>query len=214
MYRRCPQPHPYRNTSRNYRAQIFALKRENHSLQQELESVKRQLADEKAATVRDFRALQRILGVQPAEQGNAQAQAQAQCYLGFCYESGQDAEKDLEQAVFWYRKSADNGYATAQRILGICYECGQGVEKDLKQAAAWYQKAADQGDAQAGRNLGFCYEYGQGVKKDLKQAAVWYQKAADQGDAQAGRYLERLQQICRGPTHHHALAVPGKGKQS
>jgi TPR repeat protein len=56
--------------------------------------------------------------------------------------------KDDKQAVYWYQKAADQGYAEAQSILGVMYANGKGVLKDDKQAVYWYQKAADQGLAE------------------------------------------------------------------
>jgi TPR repeat protein len=39
--------------------------------------------------------------------------------------------KDYKQAVYWYQKAADQGYAEAQSILGVMYANGKGVLKDL-----------------------------------------------------------------------------------
>ena len=55
--------------------------------------------------------------------------------------------KDDRQAVYWYRKAADQGNANAQYNLGVMYENGEGVAKDDKQAVYWYRKAADQGNS-------------------------------------------------------------------
>ncbi|MGM9812319.1 MAG: TonB family protein [Muribaculaceae bacterium] len=54
--------------------------------------------------------------------------------------------KDFENAVYWYRKAAEQGNATAQNNLGICYEDGEGVTKDIYEAVKWYRKAAAQGN--------------------------------------------------------------------
>ncbi len=97
--------------------------------------------------------------------------------------------KDFKQAVFWYRKSADQGNASAQNSLGYCYYKGHGVAKDFKQAVFWYRKSADQGNALGQSNLGYCYKNGEGVAKDFKQAVFWYRKSADQGDKDAKEKL-------------------------
>ena len=55
------------------------------------------------------------------------------------------AAKDDAQALAWFRKSADQGYALAQVSLGVIYAEGLGVPKDDAQAVAWFRKAADQG---------------------------------------------------------------------
>ena len=62
--------------------------------------------------------------------------------------------QDYAQALVWYRKAADQGFATAQGGLGFMYENGQGVPQDYAQAAMWYRRAADQGFAPAQNNLG------------------------------------------------------------
>ena len=103
-----------------------------------------------------------------------------------------DNEKNYSEAVKWYLKAAEQGYADAQNNLGFCYDNGKGVEKDPKQAVYWYQKAAEQGYASAQFNLGLCYENGKGVEQDQKQALSWYQKAADQGDEDAKAKVKQL----------------------
>ena len=47
--------------------------------------------------------------------------------LGWMYENGQGVEKDLEEAVKWYRKAADQGNAYAQYNVGVVYYKGEGV---------------------------------------------------------------------------------------
>jgi TPR repeat protein len=78
--------------------------------------------------------------------------------------------KDLVQAAYWYRKSAEKGDAQAQNDLGLCYARGDGVEKDEAQAVLWYRIAAEQGNSEAQINLGFSYESGVGVAKDEIEA--------------------------------------------
>ncbi len=120
----------------------------------------------------DFRAA--------AEQGNAAAQHN----LGVCYKNGYGVAKDDTQAVYWYRKSAEQGVAEAQYSLGS-YKNGYGVAKDDTQAVYWYRKSAEQGNAAAQHNLGVCYKNGSGVAKDDTQAVYWYRKSAEQGVAEA-----------------------------
>ena len=60
---------------------------------------------------------------------------------------------DLAEAVDWFKKSADEGFAGAQYALGRMYESGLGVSKNSDEAVKWYQKAADQGLAEAKDSL-------------------------------------------------------------
>lgn len=50
-----------------------------------------------------------------AEQGNARSQYN----LGLCYAIGEGVAKDYKQAVYWYRKAADQGNETAKWALRI-----------------------------------------------------------------------------------------------
>lgn len=74
-----------------------------------------------------------------------QGDAEAQFYLGLCYNYGDGVEKDLSEAVVWFRKAAHQGLAQAQFNLGLCYYNGNGVEKNLSEAVKWFRKAAVQG---------------------------------------------------------------------
>lgn len=103
----------------------------------------------------------------------------AQFNLGECYFKGHGVEENLEQAVSWFRKAAEQGYPAAQYQLGRYY-CS-GVEMNFGQAVSWFRKAAEQGYVDAQYQMGQCYEYGFfGVEKDLEQAVNWYGKAAKQ----------------------------------
>ena len=112
-----------------------------------------------------------------AEQGNAEAQF----YLGVCYETGNDVQKDYNEAVKWYRMSAEKGKAEAQCNLGVCNNKGNGVQQDYSEAVNWYRKAAEQGNACAQCNLGLCYSFGYGVQQSWTAAVKWFRKAAAQG---------------------------------
>ena len=69
------------------------------------------------------------------------------------YREGKGVAKDGNQAVYWYRKAADQGDEDGQYGLGLMYEDGKGVAKDYKQAVYWYRKAADQGHEDAKQAL-------------------------------------------------------------
>ncbi len=52
--------------------------------------------------------------------------------------------KDYEEAVKWYRRSADKGNVDAQYALGRMYENGIGVVQNYEESAKWYRKAERQ----------------------------------------------------------------------
>ena len=136
--------------------------------------------------------------------------------MGDNYFYGRDGvNRDNQQAVVWYRRAAEQGYAEAQFTLGQFYEKGWGVNQDPAQAKKWYSDAARQGSEAADAALkrlaantattsttsitppepttpqdqyemGDNYFYGRdGVNRDNQQAVVWYRRAAEQGYAEA-----------------------------
>ncbi len=48
--------------------------------------------------------------------------------------AGDGIKKDQKQAMVWFRKSAEKGYAHAMYIIGLQYANGTGITKDEKQA--------------------------------------------------------------------------------
>ena len=88
--------------------------------------------------------------------------------------------EDAAEAVKWFRKAAEQGYAKAQYNLGISYYNGAGVTKDATESVKWFHKAAEQGEAQAQCNLGVSYATGEGVAKDDVEAFKWFSLACNQ----------------------------------
>jgi TPR repeat protein/predicted NBD/HSP70 family sugar kinase len=129
-----------------------------------------------------------------ADIGNADAQN----WLGFCYENGQGVTQNYKKAVELYRKAAEQGNAAAQYSLGNCYFDGNGVPEDLPvedrqaEAVKWWTMAAEQGDDTAQNDLGYAYREGQGVKQDYAKAFEWFDKAAEQGSKGGMRNMGKL----------------------
>ena len=111
--------------------------------------------------------------------------AEAQNYLGRCYEEGWGIAKNESEAFNWYQKAAEQGLAVAQYNLADCYLNGIGVPENKEKAFNWYQKAAEQGSAEAQNMLGRCYKEEWGIAKNDDKAVCWYQRAAEQGNIDA-----------------------------
>ncbi len=71
--------------------------------------------------------------------------AKAQYNLGYMYANSNGVAKDYTQAVYWYRKAAEQGHAWAQSNLGLMYLKGEGVAEDYILAYKWANLAAAQG---------------------------------------------------------------------
>ena len=76
-----------------------------------------------------------------AVEGNVTAQDS----VGTMLCEGLGVGKDEIQAVSWYEKAADQGFAKSQYALGTMYVNGQGVERDLQKGLSYIVKAAQQG---------------------------------------------------------------------
>ena len=84
-----------------------------------------------------------------AEKGNAEAQYT----LGLVYDKGESVPEDDAEAVRWYRRAAEQGYAEAQNSLGeIYFNDGEGVPENLVQAYFWFNLAAAQNNEDAKNN--------------------------------------------------------------
>jgi TPR repeat protein len=112
-----------------------------------------------------------------ARNGHAKAQAN----IGWMYQTGKGADKNLATALDWYLKAAKQGHEIAQNNVGVMYENGWGTTMDLKRAAHWYREAATVGYSYAQFNLGKMLLDGKGVGKDPKEASYWLGLAALQG---------------------------------
>lgn len=126
-------------------------------------------------------------GLEKIEDAAERNYVEAQLYLGNHYEN-----KDIDAAVKWYRKAAENGDAYAQNKMGNFYHTGRGVKKNGSEAYYWYERGAKQGNPAAAYSVGLCYENGEGVECNFRLAKKYYQTALDGGYAGAKSKLSGL----------------------
>lgn len=90
---------------------------------------------------------------------------------GYNFHFGEDGYPiDIKQAVFWYERSANHGYAMAAGHLGSIYSEGELGDKDVSKAIYWYQMASEGGERMAKCFLADYYKYGDGVELDREKA--------------------------------------------
>jgi TPR repeat protein len=106
--------------------------------------------------------------------------AESQFWVGHAYSDGRLVQKDGEEALQWFLKSAEQGYAPAQRLYGMA-----SVHINPAVGERWMLRAAEQGDAEAEFWLGVAYEQNWFGTTDAKEAVKWYQKAAQNGNPDA-----------------------------
>lgn len=134
-----------------------------------------------------------------AQKGNAKAQNE----VAFMYLKGIGVNQDYQEAIKWFKISANNGNAEAQFNLGLQYD----KANNLTEAAKWYKKAAEQGFADAQYNIGAMYLDGAGVERNYYEAARWIKNAAEQGHADAQLILGKMYSDGRGVKLNKEQAV-------
>jgi len=138
-----------------------------------------------------------------ADQGNVEAQYD----LGWMYYEGLGTERNIENALLWYKKAGEKKVLKAQLNLAAIYSKGVDVVQDYVEAAKWWRMAAYNGDVDAQIQLALLYTNGQGVKQDGVKAIKWYQKAAEQGNASAQYNLGEIYAKGKGVPKDVAKAV-------
>ncbi len=107
--------------------------------------------------------------------------ADVQCEIARSYEKGLGVEKDIKEAVEWYKKAVKQGHALAKNNLAKIYENYQnryGIEFiNYDKMLKLYFEAAKQDNKYAQHNLGRIYENGITGKKNDYEAFKWYEKA-------------------------------------
>jgi hypothetical protein len=69
------------------------------------------------------------------------------------YENGWGSVKIEAEAVYWYRKAAEQGYPPAEYDLGRMLAGGRGVLNNEAEAEAWLRRAAENGIEEAQKRL-------------------------------------------------------------
>ena len=143
--------------------------------------------------------------VQAAKRGDAAGQV----YVGMMYHWGIGVDKNIKEAIKWYKKAETQGYVPAQYSLGMAYLTAhtdksffeiagsfRQIEQNYKESAKWFTKAAEQGYAPAQNSLGIAYEAGYGVPVDNEKSIEWMTKAAEQGSVEAQTNLAGKYSAC------------------
>lgn len=112
----------------------------------------------------------------------------AQCNLGIILNQSQR----YEEALYWWRRAAESGYADADVHIGIAYQLGLGVEQDEYKAYECYREAASIENIEGLIRLAVCYRDGIGVEEDIHESCKLFMKAAEQNDARAWHELGSL----------------------
>lgn len=110
-------------------------------------------------------------------------QAQGNLGVYYIYEFG--VERNVNEAIKWFKKAADNDYAPAIFALGQLYDGDTLGERRLDLAFEYYMKSAELGYNEAQYSVGDCYYRGEGVQQSKDKALSWWMLAANGGNIKA-----------------------------
>lgn len=163
-----------------------------HDPERVFADAKRAFQDERFGTALDgFRSL--------AESGHVEAQYR----LGGMYEKAKGVVQCLPDAVHWYTKAADAGYAPAQAQLGLIYLAEPPAPASLTAEAVDHAK---RGALDADSPLMQFFPRGFTVEQDFDAAARWNRVAAEAGHAAAQARLGHQFAIGLGVEKDRAVA--------
>lgn len=117
-------------------------------------------------------------------------------WLGWCYQTGNEIEKDEIKAFEYYKKGSDLGNVNADANVGYCYHLGIGTPVDYEQAVKYYLKGAEAGIAFAQVNLANIYYDGLLGTPNYEEAFKWYSEGAKNNNAHAQYKVGEM--LCEG----------------
>lgn len=105
---------------------------------------------------------------------------------------GSNATRSKPNAIDYFRRSAELGFAPAQVVLGYFYDTGRALTADPREALEWYKKAAQQDDPLAQWLVGRLIYGGLVPPRDLNEAQKWLEKSGSHGDPFADYLLGKI----------------------
>ena len=112
--------------------------------------------------------------------------ALAQYCMGECFLINiASVNHHIAKAIYWLKKSADQGYAEASFLLASIYETGFFLAKDITETIKFYRQAIEQGHLHAQYRLSCLYREEMEVVQDKREAARLCCELAQQGSVLA-----------------------------
>ena len=94
--------------------------------------------------------------------------------LGCIYLCNQDVPRDINKAIYYLSRAANQGLSETQYNLAFIYHKGILVPKDMNKAIYYYYLAAEQNHWDAQFTLGVLNHEGKYIKQDISKATRFY----------------------------------------
>lgn len=119
-------------------------------------------------------------------------------FLATYFEETDNVENNINEAIKWYKRSAERGFPFASDKLAHLYYEGKIVPKNDVLAFKYAKEAAENtrygAVTNAMRLLAACYRYGIGTKTDSTKEKYWMEQAAKNKDVTAMEVMgEKIQ---------------------
>ncbi len=112
--------------------------------------------------------------------------------LAEMYYEGVQTDKDVKQALRWFRESAKEEYVPAMLRMMQFYRDGEQVKQNFQLSMSWVKKAAATGDPRGQFALADAYIYGLAGRQDVDAGLAILGERAALGDESAERLVEKV----------------------
>ncbi len=112
--------------------------------------------------------------------------------LAMMYYNGEQTDKDVKQALRWFRESAKAEYVPAMLRMMQFYRDGEQVKQNFQLSMSWVKKAAATGDPRGQFALADAYIYGLAGRQDVDAGLAILGERAALGDESAERLVEKV----------------------
>ena len=112
--------------------------------------------------------------------------------LAEMYYEGVQTDKDVKQALRWFRESAKAEYVPAMLRMMQFYRDGEQVKQNFQLAMSWVKKAAATGDPKGQFALADAYIYGLAGRQDVDAGLAILGERAVLGDESAEWLMEKV----------------------
>ena len=113
------------------------------------------------------------------EAAETETDGQAALILGNLSRDGLCGRMDLEEAIGWYEKGAEQGNPECMELLGCLFFQGEeGIDTDYARSFYWLSRCMEAGTLQSCSKLAYLYMKGEGCEVDEEKAIELFERAA------------------------------------